>query len=150
MNPDERLLAKNGPDGQGSSRAVVARKWTLRGSSAEILVSGARVTVYLSNWSGLETYSVDGKEALRVRSFAFSGTREIPLPDGRTLRFEVRNFPVINARLVLDGNVVVENLFPHLRAISRTAIGMAGGGAVLFGIAELVLYLLNHQFLPGR
>jgi hypothetical protein len=71
--------------------------------------------IWFAHWSGLETYHVDGQEVLRLRSFALSGTRMLLLPDGRTVVLDVRYLPLVTTSLVIDGQRVVADVFPHLR-----------------------------------
>jgi hypothetical protein len=93
---------------------AVVRTRKFGGVLAEVTVGESRLGIYFSNWSGLETYSLEGREVLRVRSLALTGERRIPLGDGRVAEVEVRFFPRWSARLLVDGRIVVTNLFPHL------------------------------------
>ena len=85
------------------------------------------VEVFWSDWTGLETYSVDGRVLLRVRSFAPSGTRRFSFGTGLAHTAEIRfvSFPFVSAQVYVDGEPCVDELVPGLHLFSRLLMFLA-------------------------
>ena len=80
------------------------------------------VSIKMFNWTGLESYSVDGQERLRIRNFGISGARRFTIAPDSAQQIEIRYriFPIWSAQAFLNGVLVVEELFPRLRMLFRT------------------------------
>jgi hypothetical protein len=114
------------------------------------------IEIYMSRWTGLEIYRVDGIERLRVRSFHFKATRqfEIQNTERHVLEILVKSLPWWTATVTLDGVCVVENLFPSERKIEVIGWTIAGVLWLLAAIGAGVLILTHYydrwQAGPGR
>ena len=116
-------------------------------------------------WSigGLESYSVDGKEVLRMRSLGLRGRRKFKVGEGRDeheVEIEMDVVPRAKswifpgdliAKAYVDGVLVVEDLTPRARSKMRSVDRILNYGLVI-GVGILVvlglLYVTLRYVIP--
>lgn len=119
----------------GPDATVLGRKYGLAVISAEVAVAGGRLGVFFNGWSGRETYSFDGTELLRKRSFQIIGRRRLTLPDGAQVEVCVHALPLYHISISVDGRRVVDDLFPIFGRLELAVIGLCALLGVLTAIA---------------
>ncbi len=99
----------------------ITRRVNFLGVLASFAIDTYEISVQWSGWTGAELYSVNGRERLRIRSFAPWGTRRFTIgnDDQRTIEIRFKYIPFWSTRVFLDGELVVEELFPGLRLLFR-------------------------------
>src|SRR5687767_8355185 len=62
------------------------------------------VEIYMSRWTGLEIYRIDGIERLRLRSFRFTVKRQLEIENSErhVLEILIKAFPCWTATVTLD------------------------------------------------
>jgi hypothetical protein len=78
-----------------------------------------QVEVYCSRWTGLEVYTIDGVERLRVHSFGFTAVRQFVIENAAPHQLEivVKAIPWWRGHVSLDGQRIIDDLFPAERKI---------------------------------
>src|SRR5262245_58054083 len=102
----------------------VSNRSTLRGVTITFSVRTPEphlVEIYLSRWTGLEIYQIDGVTRLRRYSFAFSDTVRFEIANARTHVLEItsRAFPWPSGRASLDGRPISNDLLPVERRVGE-------------------------------
>src|SRR5262245_4772494 len=123
INPYE---SPQSPEGEVAHEPVSNRS-TLAGVTITFTVRTPephRVEIYLSRWTGLEIYRIDGVTRLRRYSFAFSDTVRVEIVNARPHVLEItsRACPWPSGRASLDGRPISDDLLPAERRV---------GGALL-------------------
>ena len=112
------------------------------------------VEIFLSYWSGLEIYTVDGVEVLRTRNYQLRGVREFDVGEHQVVikvdfwpswRILLRPWDWV-AEAYIDGELAVEDVTPETRARLRSLVVSPRYVLlfllVLLGVAITVVLLL--------
>ncbi len=100
-------------DAPGGGHIVPNTSLGWLGMRSSFEVQGVRIEVRTSHWSGREETRIDGQGVRSVRNLGWH-SEQAHLIGGHQLRIVSRWYPLLPVQVHLDGEQVVDDLFPQL------------------------------------